>query len=161
MYIIGQRIHKVRKTKGLTQAAFAKKILCGRTLVGKLEKGSVNLSPLIRLAICNVFGVRNEWLLTGQGEIFDNQWGLLEARARELGEDIYLELSMLMTYKTTYQELLEVKSHPDNTGWEKNYINKLIIILRQKDENVVSAITQNIDTFLTLPDKKKPSGNNT
>ena len=38
---------------------------------------------------------------------------------------------------------------------EKQYIDRLIKILRTKQDGTVTAIKQNIDAFLTTPDKKK------
>lgn len=104
---IGSRITQLRREKSLTQAEFAGKIHCDRSLVTKLETGKVNLSPLIRLAITNIFGVRREWLETGQGDQYDNRWSILEARAKDLGDAIYIELSTLKAYKKAYQEVVD------------------------------------------------------
>ena len=38
---------------------------------------------------------------------------------------------------------------------EKQYLDRLIKILRTKQDGTVTAIKQNIDAFLTTPDKKK------
>ena len=153
---IGLRIKQIRNEKGLTQAAFAEKIQRDRTLISKVEAGECELSPSVQLAICNVFGVRREWLLEGKGEMYDDRWALLAARAKEL--DLDIDLSMLKGYKEAYRELALKQGVPcsyDLTDREKEYVNKLITIFRQKDEATISAITQNIDTFLRVPSKEE------
>lgn len=152
---IGARIKQLRKEKRLTQEEFAKAILRDRSLISKLEAGEVELSSSIRLAICNVFGVRKEWILTGEGDMYDNRWVILEQRAKELGDDIYTELSLLKAYKLQYR-LDEALMEKKFTPLEKEYIDKLLIILRHKDQGTISAITQNIDTFLRIPTEERP-----
>lgn len=158
---IGKRIKELRRDKNLTQAEFAEKIMRDRSIISKLESGEIELSPSIGLAICNVFGVRKEWLLTGIGEKYDDRWALLETRAQELGEDIYIELSTIKSYKQAYLQLLErvealekASGQAEFTPKELEYTNKLLTIFRQKDDGTISAITQNIDTFLKVPDKE-------
>ena len=84
----GQRIRQIRDDKGLTQAEFAIKLLIDRGHVSKLETGSAHLTPSLRLAICNVFTVRRQWLETGEGPMYDDRKMLLEQRAKELGLEI-------------------------------------------------------------------------
>ncbi len=153
---IGKRVRQLRKEKGLTQAEFAKRLHCDRITVLNIEQEKVSPSSTVLLAICNVFGVRREWLLEGKGEMYDDRWALLAARAKEL--DLDIDLSMLKGYKEAYRELALKQGVPcsyDLTDREKEYVNKLITIFRQKDEATISAITQNIDTFLRVPSKEE------
>jgi len=101
------RIKQLRKEKGLTQEAFAHKIKRDKSTVSKLESGEIELSPMIRLAICNVFAVREQWLLHGEEPVYDDRWKLLEERAQELGEDIYMKLITAKAGKNRLQEIYE------------------------------------------------------
>ncbi len=62
-------------------------------------------------------------------------------------------------------EMHEVAGTTSYAPKEKQYVEKLVEILRHKDEGTISAITQNIDTFLKVPDKvgglqkKRKTGN--
>ncbi len=90
---IGHRIKLLRKEKGLSQTAFADRIWRDVSTISKLEAGKLELSNSIRLAICDVLGVKSEWLLFGRGAMYEDRWVLLEERAKELGEDVYTRLS--------------------------------------------------------------------
>ncbi len=67
---IGKRIKDLRKKQNLTQTKLAEKIFRSKSIVSKLENDEVELLPLVRKAICEAFAVREEWLLTGEGEKF-------------------------------------------------------------------------------------------
>jgi transcriptional regulator with XRE-family HTH domain len=92
---IGKRIKALRKEKKLTQAHFAMRIRRDTSTVSKIESGKLELSDLVRLAICNMFGVRKDWLLTGKEPKYDDRIKLLEERAKELGEDIWILFIMM------------------------------------------------------------------
>jgi transcriptional regulator with XRE-family HTH domain len=92
---IGKRIKALRKEKELTQARFAVRIRRDTSTVSKIESGELELSNLVRLAICNIFGVREEWLLTGKEPQYDDRLKLLEERAKELGKDTWILFIMM------------------------------------------------------------------
>jgi len=104
---IGFRIRHVRKDKRLTQDDFAQKIKISRGYLSEIESGKAEPSKIVRLAISNVFAVRDGWLLAGEGPIYDDRWRLLEERAQELGEDIYIKLKTAEREKDRYGELIE------------------------------------------------------
>lgn len=75
------RIKEVRKVNGLTQAEFGEKIgVKGNTVTG-YETGIRSPSDAIIVSICREFGVNEEWLRTGKGEMF-----LPKSRGQEIGE---------------------------------------------------------------------------
>ena len=79
--IMQERIKKVRKANGLTQAEFGGKIgVKGNTVTG-YETGIRSPSDAIIVSICREFGVNEEWLRTGKGEMF-----LPKSRGQEIGE---------------------------------------------------------------------------
>lgn len=64
------RIEEVRKREGLTQEQFAEKINLSRNYLWMLENGSRVPSDRTIKDICDKFGIREEWLRTGEGEMF-------------------------------------------------------------------------------------------
>ena len=117
-----ERIKEVRKALGLTQDKFGAKLGVGKTAVSKVENGENSITDQLRLAVCREFRVSEDWLRTGEGDMFvepaedeeiarfmgdiltgepdfrrrlisvlarmsPEEWKLLEAKIRELGED--------------------------------------------------------------------------
>ena len=79
--IMQERIKEVRKSNGLTQTEFGEKIgVKGNTVTG-YETGIRSPSDAIIVSICREFGVNEEWLRTGKGEMF-----LPKSRGQEIGE---------------------------------------------------------------------------
>ena len=68
--LIGKRIKQLRKALKLTQGTFAGHINRSPSMIYKIEKGEVELSPLISRAICQAFKIMKEWLYTGEGPMF-------------------------------------------------------------------------------------------
>lgn len=67
---MNNRIKKVRNTVGLTQTEFGTRIgVKGNTVTG-YETGLRNPSDAIILSICREFDVNEDWLRTGNGEMF-------------------------------------------------------------------------------------------
>lgn len=64
------RIKEVRKAAGLTQTEFGERIGIKGNTITCYEKGIREPSEAIILAICREFNVREQWLRTGEGEMF-------------------------------------------------------------------------------------------
>lgn len=64
------RIKEVREAKGLSQADFAKMLNLKRNSISLIEVGKRNPSDRTIVDICNTFNVSEEWLRTGEGEMF-------------------------------------------------------------------------------------------
>lgn len=67
---IGSRIKKIRKELDLTQTEFAARIGSVQNTVTGYENGRRNPSAPVIALICEKFDVREEWLRTGEGEMF-------------------------------------------------------------------------------------------
>lgn len=65
-----ERLKKLRKTLDLTQQEFADKLKVPRNTIGGYEVGKSNPSDAAVNNICNIFNVNEEWLRTGNGEMF-------------------------------------------------------------------------------------------
>ena len=119
----GERIKKVRTNAGLSQEKFGARIQITGASVSLLESGKSNASKQTIAMICGEFGVNEEWLRSGAGEMSPpvdrekeimafigdilkgepdfrralvhvlarmtpDQWEMMEAKARELLEEM-------------------------------------------------------------------------
>lgn len=65
-----ERIRDLRKAIGLTQQDFADRLGVKRNTVALYETGKSGISDGIIKSICREFGVSEQWLRTGEGEMF-------------------------------------------------------------------------------------------
>lgn len=65
-----ERLRKLRKTLDLTQQEFADRIGSARDNIAGYETGRRNPSVAVISLICTKFNVSEEWLRTGNGEMF-------------------------------------------------------------------------------------------
>ena len=65
----GERVKKVRDEAGLTLEKFGLALGIGKTAISKIERGENKLTPQNAKAIARGFGVSDDWLLTGEGEM--------------------------------------------------------------------------------------------
>lgn len=66
----GQRVRELRKALQLTLEKFGKPLGVGKTAISKIENGENNLTDQMILAICREYNVDENWLRTGEGEMF-------------------------------------------------------------------------------------------
>lgn len=66
---IGKRIKEVRKISKLTQTDFGKKVKVSGAAVSMIESGINEPSDQTISLICREFGIREEWLRTGDGSM--------------------------------------------------------------------------------------------
>ena len=108
------RIRKLRKTLDLTQQAFADRLNIKRNTVATYEAGKSNPSDAAINLICREFNVSEEWLRTGEGEMFrelsrDQElanffWDVLRGESDDFRKRF---ISMLSRLDTTDWEALE------------------------------------------------------
>ncbi|MBI3582410.1 MAG: hypothetical protein HY096_00485 [Nitrospinae bacterium] len=112
------------------QTKFAKLINTYQANVGRWINPKIQSFPDERhlAAIQKHLGVNLNWLLTGEGEMFVKKEAPLAVHEALAGYGF--------------------------NSKEREYIDKLIKILRTKQDKTVRAIKQNIDAFLDNPDKK-------
>lgn len=81
---IGDRIKKVRRDLNMTQTEFASRIGSVQNTVTGYENGRRNPSAPVIALICKEFNVNEEWLRTGEGEMFNPApTDILDRLARE------------------------------------------------------------------------------
>ena len=87
-----KRIGQLRKSLGLTQKQFGEKIGVQRGTVTNYELGRNIPTETVRLMICKIYGVRREWLETGEGEMFkkknryEQAWDMSEKYLKDENE---------------------------------------------------------------------------
>lgn len=101
------RIRKLRKTLDMTQAKFGERIGVKGNTVAQYEIGRNEPIPSVINLICNEFGVNEEWLRTGNGEMFvPEPSDALDALAREynLSTSTYVMLEKFIKLSPDLQE---------------------------------------------------------
>lgn len=68
----GNRVREIRKSKkvDLTMEEFGRRLGVTKVAISNIESGNRNLTNTMKLAICREFHVNQEWLETGEGEMF-------------------------------------------------------------------------------------------
>jgi len=122
---IKERIKFVREKKGLNQSAFGRKLGASQTAVSFWEKTGSIASRSIKL-ICATFGVREEWLLTGEGEIFIEPEPI---PASDLIDRLQKELNLTETVTRLLRRFAELEE-PD----QKKVLEAVDLMLGEKKE---------------------------
>jgi len=64
------RIIKIRESLGFTQQEFADRISVAQSTIAGYERGTRIPKPIFVDKLCSEFNVNEEWLRTGEGEMF-------------------------------------------------------------------------------------------
>lgn len=64
------RITELRENLGLTKTEFGKKLGIKPSSVFDIENGNCKITDRVIITICAIFHVNEEWLRTGNGEMF-------------------------------------------------------------------------------------------
>ncbi|EJE7236571.1 helix-turn-helix transcriptional regulator [Clostridium botulinum] len=120
----GKRVRKLRKELNLTQDEFSKKLNVSRSNIGNIETGIIKLSDRTINDICRVFNANKNWLLTGEGNMFNTL-----NEDKELLDFVIRTLSEKNEFiKNTFLTL----SRLDDKEWE--VVEKIINDLSKKNE---------------------------
>lgn len=68
----GERVLKIRKALDLTMEQFGDKLGVQKSAISKIEKDKVNLSDQMIKSICREYNVNYDYLVYGEGEMFDD-----------------------------------------------------------------------------------------
>jgi len=102
-----ERIKMLRKTLNLTQQEFGKRIGTTQNAIGNYEIGHRSPSSSVINNICKTFSVNEEWLRTGEGEMFletsDNVLDLLAAKYN-LSQDVRALVGEFVNLKPDIQQ---------------------------------------------------------
>lgn len=67
---VGNRIKQLRKELGITQEEFSRRIGVKRNTIANYELGRNDPVDSVLSLICREYGVREEWLRTGEGDMY-------------------------------------------------------------------------------------------
>lgn len=65
----GERVKELRKCLGLTLEKFGERLGVQKSAISKIERGDSGLTEANIKLICREFGINEEWLRTGSGEM--------------------------------------------------------------------------------------------
>lgn len=68
----GERVKKIREQLNITQAEFGKPLDFKWYKIKDIEAGKIKVSPAIATKVADIYSVRFEWLLTGEGPMNKN-----------------------------------------------------------------------------------------
>ncbi len=68
---MNERIRELRKALGLTLEKFGERVGVSKVAISKIENGNANVSNQMFLSVCREFNVNEDWLRTGEGEMFN------------------------------------------------------------------------------------------
>lgn len=111
------RIKQLRKSMGLTQTDFGEKIGVKGNTITNYETGLRNPTDAVVLSICREFSVNEEWLRTGNGEMF------LGTKKDDLISKMLGDV--IKSDETNFKRrLISALSKLDDAGWDS--LEKLI-----------------------------------
>ena len=117
------RFKELRKELNVTQQEFADKLKIRRNFVAQIEMGSKVPSDRTIDDVCREFNVNEEWLRTGNGDMFvpgikDKQISAMLADVMKSGEDSFRH------------RLVSALARLDDEGWDN--LEKLIDMISNK-----------------------------
>lgn len=105
------RIRKIRKDNGLTQVEFGERIGVKGNTITNYENGLRNPTDAVLLSICREFGVNEEWLRTGKGDMT-----IKRTRNQEILD--YANEVMDLPNDNIQKRLIEALMKLDSDDWE-------------------------------------------
>ena len=105
----GERVKEIRKSLEMTMEQFGNKLGVTKVAISNIEKEKRNLTEQMKRAICREFNVSEEWLKTGDGEMYqqlseDEEIAGIVSDLLEEGKDNAF-YSIILEIVKTYSEL--------------------------------------------------------
>lgn len=102
---MNERIKELRAALGgISQREFGETLGIGKSAVCRIESGAVALTEANAIRICEKFNVRREWLLTGEGEVFQPEKPSLVSEVAAQYHLSNLETALLANYLALPEE---------------------------------------------------------
>ncbi len=121
----GERIRKTRKELGLTLEKFGESLGVGKGAISAIENGKRNLTDQMAISICREFNVNENWLRTGEGEMF-----IELSRDEQIAEFVGRTLS---TESESFKKrFIAMLAKLDESDWET--LEKIALELAQKKD---------------------------
>ncbi|WP_339179307.1 helix-turn-helix transcriptional regulator [Paenibacillus sp. FSL R5-0701] len=68
------RIKLIREALNMTQKKFGERLGISRDVVANIEYNRVEIKDLMVKHICERYGINENWLTTGEGDMFLSEW---------------------------------------------------------------------------------------
>lgn len=120
---IGDRILQVRKKLNLTQNQLAGQLGISQQHISHIEKGTKEPSELLIKHFCLLYGTSEEWLTTGEGEMFLSPEEVIRSQVDRLGKEAVIEAVRKV-----------IGSSPEQTTAQQSRdhdLEKMILLLEQ------------------------------
>ena len=127
---MNERIKELRKKLNMTQDAFSKNLDLSRNFIAQVESGTKSPSDRTIKDICRIYNINEEWLRTGQGEMYippDDETAALVENLLEEGKD--------NPFYATVLSALRIYDQQDQQGKEvlKAYFRSFIDDLKRDE----------------------------
>lgn len=102
---MNDRIKILRESEKLNMEQFGNRLGVTRSAISRIEKGERNLTEQMILSICREFYVSEEWLRTGNGEMYkiaEDQTALIVSDLLKEDNPFY---DIILEITKTYQQL--------------------------------------------------------
>lgn len=108
---LNTRLKSIRKSVSLSQEEFGKKLGITGAAISKIESGNRNVTEQMTLAIIREFDVNEQWLRTGEGEMF-----LMKTRDEEIAS--FIGTLLKKDDDTFKKRLISALSKLEEPDWE-------------------------------------------
>ena len=108
---MNERIKRIRNSLNISQTDFAQKLSISRSAVCKMESGENYPSEQTIKLMCSEFSVNEEWLRTGNGEMFKSR-----TRNQEIGA--FANEVMMLNDDDFKKKFIEALLKLDSKDWE-------------------------------------------
>ena len=111
---MNERIRELRKTLGLTLDKFGERLGVKKAALSAIENGHRNLTDQMFKSICREFNVNENWLRTGEGEMFNSS-----------DDECIAMIDRVMAGESEFaKNVFKMFSKLDSADWEA--LNKII-----------------------------------
>ena len=109
---MNERIKELRKALGLTLEKFGEKLGVQKSAISKIERGENGVAEPMFKSICREYNVNENWLRTGEGEMFVQ---------RTLDEEItsFIQSIQLEKDDSFKKKFIKMLSSLDEADWTK------------------------------------------
>nr|DAP10192.1 MAG TPA: Helix-turn-helix XRE-family like protein [Caudoviricetes sp.] len=108
---MNKRIKELRETLGLSQDELGKSLELTRNYISLIENGQRNMSSQSIKVMCSMYNINEEWLRTGNGEMFNSR-----TRNQEIGA--FANEVMMLDDDNFKKKFIDALIKLDSKDWE-------------------------------------------
>lgn len=120
---LNSRIKQVRKALGVSQDEFGNGLGLGRGAITNIELNKTTPKPLVVQLICKTYNVNEQWLRTGEGEMF-----VQRTRSQEITDFM---ADLVQTDNEFKRRFVSALARLDENDWEM--IEKMAEMLSEQE----------------------------